>query len=124
MPSDEYASASGGALRLKGAKVEKHKSKKHKKRSRDKERDKEGREDRARRAGDELDRRDEGSSEKREKSHRKKSRSDDGSNEEDDLEDLKNDPYARMTPAERRFAEAQDKKVRLLCTCVYVCMFM
>ncbi|CAK7239841.1 MAG: hypothetical protein STHCBS139747_001276 [Sporothrix thermara] len=112
MPSDEYASASGGALRLKGAKVEKHKSKKHKKRSRDKERDKEGREDRARRAGDELDRRDEGSSEKREKSHRKKSRSDDGSNEEDDLEDLKNDPYARMTPAERRFAEAQDKKIR------------
>ncbi|CAK7232269.1 hypothetical protein SBRCBS47491_008211 [Sporothrix bragantina] len=113
MPSDEYASASGGALRLKGAKVEKHKSKKHKKRSRDKERDREDREDRARRAGDELARRDGGDSDKKEKKHRK-SRDDEGSNEEeeDGLEDIKNDPYARMTPAERRFAEAQDKKIR------------
>ncbi|CAK7223030.1 hypothetical protein SCUCBS95973_005037 [Sporothrix curviconia] len=120
MPSDEYASASGGALRLKGAKVEKHRSKKHRKRSRDKERDREDRDDRARRAGDELDRRGEedGDRDRRERKHRKKSKDGDGSNneeageEEDALGDIKNDPYARMTAAERRFAEAQDKKIR------------
>ncbi|CAK7203505.1 hypothetical protein SEUCBS139899_006239 [Sporothrix eucalyptigena] len=117
MPSEEYASASGGALRLKGAKVEKHKSKKHKKRSRDKERDKEDRGDRARRAGNELERRDEDASDRKEKTRKKRRKDDEGSerderDEEDDLEDLKNDPYARMTPAERRFAEAQDKKIR------------
>lgn len=118
MPSDEYASVSGGALRLKGARVEKHKSKKHKKRSRDRDRDGSGHDDRARRAGDELDRRDEDSSVRKAKKHRKKSNESEGldgkdndSDDQDNLEDIKKDPYARMTPAERRFAEAQDKKV-------------
>lgn len=120
MPSDEYASASGGALRLKGAKVEKHKSKKHKKKrsSRDKDKDREG--SRARHAEDELERRT-GSDDGEDRDRRKKSKKgkdkdeDGGSGDEDydDYEDLKNDPYARMTPAERKFAEAQDKKVGL-----------
>ncbi|CAK7265319.1 hypothetical protein SEPCBS57363_001521 [Sporothrix epigloea] len=121
MPSDEYASISGGALRLKGAKVEKHKSKKHKKRSRDKGRVGSDHDDRARRAGDELARRGEDSSDRKAKKHRTKGNEseglyekDDDSNDLDNLEDIKNDPYARMTPAERRFAEAQDKKIRNL----------
>lgn len=84
MPS-EYASASGGALRMKGAKVEKHKKKKKDK--------KEKRERRAAEASKDIDSKDK--------------------DQEKDVKDAKedDDPYARMTPAERRFAEAQDKKV-------------
>lgn len=121
MPSDEYTSASGGgALRLKGARVEKHKSKKHKKKKsiRDKEAS------RARNADDALERTGSGAGsgdedrDRKTKSKTKDKAGDDGGsgNEDyDDYEDLKNDPYARMTPAERRFAEAQDKKVSSVC---------
>lgn len=97
MPSDEYASASGGALRLKGAKVEKHKHKHKHKKSKDDSRDK-----RAKHAEEELARGEAtgSASEGRKKNKAKKEGDDD-------------DPYARMTEAERRFLEAQDKKVCL-----------
>ncbi|KAL1903122.1 hypothetical protein Sste5346_000406 [Sporothrix stenoceras] len=110
MPSDEYASASGGALRLKGAKVEKHKSKKHKKKRSSRDKDREG--SRARHAEDELEKVGSDGEDRGIKKKSKKKDSGSGEEDYDDYEDLKNDPYARMTPAERRFAEAQDKKIR------------
>ncbi|KJR80548.1 protein FAM32A [Sporothrix schenckii 1099-18] len=116
MPSGEYASASGGALRLKGAKVEKHRSKKHKKKRSSRDKDTEG--SRARHAEDELEQVVSGGEDrdrKKQKSKTKDKEGKDGSDNEDyddDYDDLKNDPYARMTPAERQFAEAQDKKIR------------
>ncbi|KIH88520.1 hypothetical protein SPBR_07897 [Sporothrix brasiliensis 5110] len=116
MPSGEYASASGGALRLKGAKVEKHKSKKHKKKRSSRDKDKEG--NRARHAEDELEQVGSGGEDRdrrKKKSETKNKEGKGGSDDEDyddDYDDLKNDPYARMTTAERRFAEAQDKKIR------------
>ena len=102
MPSDEYASVSGGALRLKGAKVEKHK-KKHKKDRKEKKdrRDKDKDRLRAERAGELAE-------------DEPKDKGKDKGKEHDTAEaasDNDDDPYARMTPAERRFAEAQDQKV-------------
>ncbi|EPE09464.1 hypothetical protein F503_07240 [Ophiostoma piceae UAMH 11346] len=99
MPSDEYASVSGGALRLKGAKVEKHK-KKHKKDKKDRKDRKDKNTLRAERAGEQAE-----------------AESKDKGQEHDTIEaasDNDDDPYARMTPAERRFAEAQDQKIRTL----------
>lgn len=89
MPADEYASAgTGGALRLKGAKVEKHKRKhKHKKKKLEAA------------LQEEEKRKSEGEEEKRK-----------GKEEEAEGAEAE-DPYARMTTAERRFAEAQDRKV-------------
>ncbi|EFX04076.1 duf1754 domain containing protein [Grosmannia clavigera kw1407] len=86
MPSDEYASAgAGGALRLKGAKVEKHKKKhKHKKKKLEAALEKGLMDDRADKADADKDR--------------------------DEPADQTEDPFAHMTPTERRFAEAQERK--------------
>ncbi|OAA54290.1 DUF1754 domain containing protein [Niveomyces insectorum RCEF 264] len=101
MPSGDYAAAAGGALRLKGAKVakpgKKHKHKKTRGERKDKSREGAS-DDRSPRA-------------KTATTENNNARSEAAHNETKE-QDEPVDPYARMTAAERRFAEAQDKKIR------------
>ncbi len=93
MPGSEYASFGGGALKLKGAKVKKHKKK-------DKSADLEKNLSTGGESSTALDKA-EDTTKKREK--RSKSQ---------DEEEEENLPDTSMTEAERRLAEAKQKKVR------------
>ncbi len=95
MPASEYASFGGGALKLKGAKVKKHKK-------RDKGADLEKNLSAGGESSTALDKAEEDTTEKK---REKRSKSQDGQ-EGDYVPDMS------MTEAERRLADAKQKKVR------------
>ncbi len=95
MPASEYASFGGGALKLKGAKVKKHKKK-------NKDADLEKNLSTGGEPSTALEKPEEDTTEKK---REKRSKSQDNQ-EEEPLPDMS------MTEAERRLAEAKQKKVR------------